>query len=310
MKVFIAGSSGLVGASLVRNAPRGFQLLTPSSTELNLLNKEQVHEFLTYHKPDAVLLAAAKVGGISANSRHRREFLTKNLQIQDSVIDSSRVLGVKSLIFLGSSCIYPRLATQPIKEQSLLTGPLESTNEGYAIAKIAGLKLCEAIAREDSLNYFSVMPTNLYGPNDNFHPENSHVPAALMRRFHEAKLEDLEEVRVWGTGTPFREFMHVDDLAEACWFLLRKKLGGKLINVGTGEGMSIAEFAKLMAKTVGYGGRITFDTSRPDGTPKKILDVSKVHALGWHHRISLPVGLDSTYRWFLQAWERGEVREH
>lgn len=310
MRVFIAGSSGLVGSSLVRNVPQGIELLTPDRTELDLLNKKLVQDFLNKHRPEAVMLAAAKVGGISANSRHQREFLTTNLQIQDSVIESSREVGVRTLLFLGSSCIYPRLAAQPIREESLLTGPLESTNEGYAIAKIAGLKLCEAIAREDGLNYFSVMPTNLYGPNDNFHPENSHVPAALMRRFHEAKEEKSEEVKVWGTGTPFREFMHVDDLASACWYLMNNPVRGEMLNVGTGEDISIAEFAKLMAKIVGFEGKISFDSSKPDGTPKKVLNVSRIRALGWRHKISLPDGLESTYKWFLEASKRGELREY
>lgn len=309
MKVFVAGGTGLVGSSLIRNTPIEINVVSPSRTELNLEDKSSVLDFLKKERPDSVILAAAKVGGISANSKNQRDFLAKNLEIQNSVIMSAREVGVENLVFLGSSCIYPREASQPISEESLLTGPLEPTNEGYAIAKIAGVRLCKAIAEEDGYRYFSLMPTNLYGPNDNFHPENSHVPAALIRRFHEAKLSKSPKVHVWGSGAPRREFMHVDDLAQACWQLMSIARGGDLINVGTGEDIAIADFARLVADTVGYTGELEFDVSKPDGTPRKLLDVSRIHEYGWRHKIELEVGLDSTYAWFNQALEKGELRE-
>lgn len=310
MKAFVAGGSGLVGSSLIRNAPSNLQVISPRRAELNLEDKPSVLEFMKRERPDAVILAAAKVGGVSANSRYQRDFLTKNLEIQDSVIMSACEVGVENLLFLGSSCIYPREASQPISEESLLTGPLEPTNEGYAIAKIAGVRLCKAIAEEDGYRYFSLMPTNLYGPNDNFHPENSHVPAALIRRFHEAKVRKLPKVEVWGSGAPRREFMHVDDLANACWELLTVARGGDLINVGTGEDIAISDFARLVSETVGYSGEIEFDISKPDGTPRKLLDVRRAHDYGWKHRIPLDVGLKSTYEWFNQALEKGALREY
>ena len=310
MKAFVAGGSGLVGSALIRNAPSGIEVISPKRIELNLEDKPSVLQFLKRERPQTVILAAAKVGGISANSKYQRDFLSKNLEIQDSVIMSAREVGVENLVFLGSSCIYPRDASQPIREESLLTGALEPTNEGYAIAKIAGVRLCKAIAEEDGYRYFSLMPTNLYGPNDNFHPENSHVPAALIRRFHEAKIRKLPKVEVWGSGAPRREFMHVDDLADACWQLLSVAQGGDLINVGTGEDIAISEFAKLVSETVGYGGEIKFDISKPDGTPRKLLDVRRAHDYGWKHRIPLDVGLKSTYEWFNQALEKGVIREY
>lgn len=310
MKVFVAGGSGLVGSALIRNAPSGIEVISPKRIELNLEDKLSVLQFLKRERPQTVILAAAKVGGISANSKYQRDFLAKNLEIQDSVIMSAREVGVQNLVFLGSSCIYPRDASQPIREESLLTGPLEPTNEGYAIAKIAGVRLCKAIAEEDGYRYFSLMPTNLYGPNDNFHPENSHVPAALIRRFHEAKVRKLPKVEVWGSGTPRREFMHVDDLANACWQLLNIARGGDLINVGTGEDIAISNFAKLVSETVGYSGEIEFDASKPDGTPRKLLDVRRAHDYGWKHRIPLDAGLKSTYEWFNQALEKGALREY
>lgn len=309
MKTLVAGATGLVGSSLIRRAPNNVQLLTPTRAELDLAEKVSVREYLQDNKPDAIILAAAKVGGILANSRFQRDFLAINLEIQDAVIMSARDLGIKNLIFLGSSCIYPREARQPIKEEYLLTGPLERTNEGYALSKIAGVKLCEAIANEDNLNYFSLMPTNLYGPNDNFHPENSHVPAALISRFHNAKIKRGGEVTVWGTGTPRREFMHVDDLADACWHLLNIAPKGQLINVGTGNDVSISEFAELVAEIVGYRGKILFDHSKPDGTPHKTLDVSRINSFGWHAQIALRDGLETTYDWYQAALKRGEVRE-
>ena len=310
MKVFVAGGTGLVGSSLIRKTPKDMNVVSPSRNELNLEDKSSVLAFMRKEKPDAVILAAAKVGGIGANSRNQKDFLAKNLEIQNSVIMSAREVGVENLVFLGSSCIYPRATTQPILEESMLTGPLEPTNEGYAIAKIAGVRLCKAIADEDGYRYFSLMPTNLYGPNDNFHPENSHVPAALIRRFHEAKLRKLPKVEVWGSGTPRREFMHVDDLADACWQLLGVATGGDLINVGTGEDIAISDFARLVSITVGYSGEIEFDISKPDGAPRKLLDVHRAHAYGWKHRIPIDVGLENTYKWFRQALENGALREY
>ena len=267
-----------------------------------------VHDFLNQEKPDAIILAAAKVGGIEANAAHQKEFLLENLKIQNAVIEVASILRIENLLFLGSSCIYPKLANQPLSENSLLTGLLEPTNEGYAIAKIAGIKLCRSIYEELGLNYFSLMPTNLYGPNDNYDPHVSHVPAALMRKFHEAKIGGVEEVVVWGSGTPRREFMHVDDMAEACWYMLGKKVGGELINVGTGQDIEIGEFAKLIAKVVGFQGKIRYDFSKPDGTPRKVLDVSKIESFGWKHKIELEDGLEKTYAWYLAALMRGEVR--
>lgn len=230
------------------------------------------------------------------------------MKIQNSVIEAASLLYVPNLVFLGSSCIYPKFADQPISEQSLLKGQLEPTNEGYAIAKIAGIKLCRSIYEEQNLNFFSLMPTNLYGPNDNFNPKTSHVPAALMRKFHEAKISGSSEVVVWGSGTPRREFMHVDDMADACWYMLEQKAGGELINVGTGNDIEIREFANLIAEIVGFNGEIVFDTSKPDGTPRKVLDVSKVHSFGWKHRIDLVDGMKNTYAWYKHALEKGEVR--
>jgi GDP-L-fucose synthase len=263
---------------------------------------------LKKEKPDAVILAAAKVGGIEANSTNQKDFLLQNLKIQNSVIEAASLLQIRNLLFLGSSCIYPKFAVQPISEESLLKGQLEPTNEGYAIAKIAGIKLCRSIFEELKLNYLSLMPTNLYGPNDNFDPKVSHVPAALLRKFHEAKVAGSSEVVVWGSGTPRREFMHVDDMADACWFMLGQEAGGELINVGTGIDIEIREFALLIAKIVGFEGEIVFDTTKPDGTPRKVLDVSKIHSFGWKHRIDLVDGLEATYAWYKHALERGEVR--
>ncbi len=310
MKVFVAGGTGLVGSSLIRNAPKDFQIYSPSRAELNLEDKAAVFAALKREQPDAVVLAAAKVGGILANSKFQRDFLAKNLEIQDSVIMSARDLGIPKLVFLGSSCIYPRDAAQPISEDSLMTGPLEPTNEGYALAKITGVRLCKAISDEDGFSYFSLMPTNLYGPNDNFHPEHSHVPAALIRRFHEAKVKRTDTVKVWGSGKPRREFMHVDDLADACWTLLNKAEGGELLNVGTGEDVSIAEFAQIVADTVRFDGQIEFDTSKPDGTSRKLLNVERIHRYGWKHKIELKAGIARTYDWFVDALDRGIVREH
>lgn len=308
MRVFIAGDRGMVGTALQKTMPSTYKLIRAERSELDLRDAENVSKFLGEEKPDLIILAAARVGGISANSKYQRQFLLENLQIQNAILNSAADLLIPNLIFLGSSCIYPRLAPQPITEESLLTGPLEPTNEGYALAKIVGLKLCNAIYKDLGLNYFSLMPTNLYGPNDNYSLEDGHVPAALMRRFHEAKLSNQTSVKVWGSGKPKREFMHVDDLAKACWFLAEKKLGGELINIGTGIDIEISDFAKLMAELVGYKGEIEFDTSKPDGSPRKLLDVSKVHALGWQHTINLEDGLAETYQWFTDSLEKGAVR--
>jgi GDP-L-fucose synthase len=310
MKVYIAGHGGLVGRALLRSAPFGTQLVTSERAEVDLRNRTEVVNFLKSSAPDAIILAAAKVGGIGANSAHQKQFLLNNLEIQNAVIGAASELGIPNLIFLGSSCIYPKLADQPIQEKSLLTGPLEPTNEGYALAKIAGIRLCRAIFEEQGLNYFSLMPTNLYGPHDNFDKFSSHVPAALMRKFHEAKNSKAEYVEVWGTGEPRREFMHVDDMATACWFMLQRPGGGRgeLINVGTGKDLKIREFASLMAKVVEFEGEIRFDTSKPDGTPRKLLDVNKIHGYGWSHQIDLHEGLRSTYAWLCENLSAGGVR--
>jgi GDP-L-fucose synthase len=308
VKVFIAGHNGLVGSALLRTVPSGIQLLTAEKSDLDLTDRSMVLEFLISEKPDSVILAAAKVGGIGANSANQFEFLLQNLDIQNSVMSKSLEAGVKNFIFLGSSCVYPKLTSQPIKETSLLTGALEITNEGYALAKIAGIRLARAIFEKKNMNYFSLMPTNLYGPNDNFDIHSAHVPAALIRRFHEAKISRERSVSVWGTGTPTREFMHVDDLASACWFFLSKNLGGELINIGTGLKISIREFALLISSIVGFEGSIEFDRSKPDGTPEKLLDISKAKSLGWESKIPLVEGLSDTYNWFLETFETGKIR--
>ena len=308
MRVFVAGHQGLVGSAVLRTKPADAEVVVQSRSELLLTDKSAVLDFLKSNQIDAIVLAAAKVGGIGANSKDHKAFLLENLNIQNSVLAAASELGISKVVFLGSSCIYPKLAPQPISENSLLTGPLEATNEGYALAKIAGIRLCKAIYDQDSLNFFSLMPTNMYGPNDNFDKFASHVPAALMRKFHEAKSNNEPEVVVWGTGTPRREFMHVDDMARACWYMLDQEVGGELINIGTGEDVTIAEFAELMAKVVGYEGKIVYDTSKPDGTPRKLLDVSKAHSYGWKHQIELEDGLRQTYAWFIDALAKGEVR--
>jgi len=285
-------------------------MLVAPRSQINLEDFRSVYDFLGRERPDAIILAAAKVGGIEANVAHQKDFLLKNLKIQNAVIEAASVLGIENLLFLGSSCIYPKFAPQPLSENSLLTGLLEPTNEGYAIAKIAGIKLCRSIYEEQGLNYFSLMPTNLYGPNDNYDPRVSHVPAALMRKFHEAKINGAGEVIVWGSGMPRREFMYVDDMADACWYMLEQNVGGELINTGTGQDIEISEFAKLIAKVVGYQGNISYDSSRPDGTPRKVLDVTKIHSYGWKHKIELEDGLEKTYAWYRDALMKGEVRGH
>ena len=308
MKVFIAGHRGLVGSAVIRNAPDGIEVIRASREELDLRDRSAVKDFLKLSMPEAVILAAAKVGGIEANSRFQSNFLVENIEIQNSVITAAANLDIQNLIFLGSSCVYPKFASQPIKEESLLTGLLEQTNEGYALAKIAGIKLVQAIYNERRFKYISLMPTNLYGPNDNFDVQSSHVPAAFLRRFHEAKISGAVSVDVWGTGKPRREFMHVDDLARACWFMLDKNIGGELINIGTGIDISISEFARLVSNIVGYNGLIKFDESKPDGTPQKLLDTSKANSLGWHAQITLERGLAETYNWYINALKLGEIR--
>ncbi|WP_224999917.1 GDP-L-fucose synthase [Cesiribacter sp. SM1] len=301
-KIYVAGHRGMVGSAIYRALKKeGYHnLLTRSSSKVDLRNQVAVDKFFEEEKPEYVFLAAAKVGGIMANNTYRAEFLYDNLMIEANVIHAAYQHGVKKLCFLGSSCIYPKLAPQPLKEEYLLTGTLEQTNEPYAIAKIAGIKLCEAYRDQYGCNFISVMPTNLYGYGDNYHPENSHVLPALIRRFHEAKEAGLSEVVVWGTGTPKREFLFADDLAEACLFLMEHYNEKELVNIGTGEDISIGELAALVSDIVGYAGEIKFDTTKPDGTPRKLMDVSKLHALGWKHKTDLRAGIALAYEDFLQ----------
>jgi GDP-L-fucose synthase len=301
-KIFIAGHRGLVGSALIRQLQRdGFaNLITPDRAQLDLRSEADVDLFFAEQRPALVIFAAAKVGGIKANNDLPVEFLLDNLQIQNNVIRAAHEVDVRKLLFLGSSCIYPKHAPQPIPESALLTGPLEPTNEAYAIAKIAGIKLCQSYAREYGENFISAMPTNLYGPNDNFDLLSSHVLPALLRKAHEAKQQGDRELIVWGSGKPRREFMHVDDLAAACVFLLEKYDSAEIINVGCGEDISIRKLAELICDVVGFQGELTWDTTRPDGTPRKLLDVSKLHDLGWHHTIGLREGIARTYEWFLQ----------
>ncbi len=296
-KVYIAGHRGMVGSAIERKLIKeGFgNLILRSSSELDLRNQSAVAEFFAKEKPEYVFLAAAKVGGIMANDLYKGTFLYDNLMIQNNVIHSSYENNVSKLVFLGSSCIYPKLAQQPIKEEYLLTGELEPTNEAYAIAKIAGIKMCQYYREQYGCNYISLMPTNLYGPNDNYDLETSHVLPALIRKFHEAKLEGKESVNLWGTGTPKREFLHADDLADACYHLFQHHDSSEIINVGTGKDISIKELAELIKGLVGYNGRIDWDSSKPDGTPRKLLDVSRLTALGWEPKISLIEGIKRTY---------------
>lgn len=302
-KVYIAGHRGMVGSAIKRKLEKeGFtNFVVRTSSELDLRDQQKVAEFFEQERPDYVFLAAAKVGGIIANNTYRAEFLYDNLQIQNNIIHSSYLNGVKKLMFLGSSCIYPKMAPQPLKEDQLLTGLLEETNEPYAIAKIAGIKMCDAYRAQYGCNYISVMPTNLYGYNDNYHPQNSHVLPALIRRFHEAKENGTPSVTIWGTGSPKREFLFADDLAAACYYLMQNYDEPGLVNVGTGEDLSIKELAELVKQVVGYEGEIDFDTTKPDGTPRKLMDVSKLHATGWKHTIELPEGIKLAYHDFLSA---------
>jgi GDP-L-fucose synthase len=296
-KIFVAGHRGMVGSALVRRLQQaGFQqFLLAGSSDLDLRNQLEVNEFFRKEKPEYVFLAAAKVGGILANDTYRAEFLYDNLMIEANVIHAAWLNGVKKLMFLGSSCIYPKMAPQPLQEDALLTGLLEPTNEPYAIAKIAGIKLCDAYRAQYGCNFVSVMPTNLYGPNDNYHPQNSHVLPAMIRRFHEAKRDGLSAVTIWGTGTPRREFLHVDDLADACVYLMEHYNEPGLVNIGTGEDLSILELAQLVGRIVGFEGTIHCDASKPDGTPRKLMDVQKLHKMGWKARIDLETGIRSVY---------------
>ncbi len=308
--IYVAGDKGMVGSSIVRQLKKkGYRnIITKKRTELDLTNQKQVADFFHSEKIDQVYLAAAKVGGIHANYAYPAEFIYNNLMIECNTIKAAHDAGVNKLLFLGSSCIYPKYASQPIKEDALLTGTLEPTNESYAVAKIAGIKLCESYNRQFGRDYRSVMPTNLYGPNDNFHPENSHVIPALMRRFHEAKKSRASEVTVWGSGKPMREFLHVDDMAAASVYIMNLDIDKyheytspmlSHINVGTGIDCSIKELAETMAKVVGFNGEVSFDRTKPDGTPRKLLDVSRLRSLGWTAQISLSEGLSDTYQWFL-----------
>ena len=299
-RVFVAGDRGMVGSAIVRRlASEPCSTLTAERRMVDLRQQSVVHDWFSRNRPDVVVVAAGKVGGVHANNTMPIDFLYDNLMIEANLMHAAAETGVRKLLFLGSSCIYPRDAPQPITEDMLLTGPLEPTNEWYAIAKIAGIKLGQAYRRQRSLDFVSIMPTNLFGPGDNYHPEHSHVPAALIRRFHEAKVTHSRKVVVWGSGTPQREFLYVDDLADAAVFVLKNYSDQGFLNVGTGADITIAEFARLIANTVGYDGDILFDTTRPDGTPRKLLDVTKLHELGWHHKTGLREALAMTYQDFL-----------
>lgn len=303
-KIYIAGHRGMVGSAIHRQLiSRGFNnFVLRTSAELDLRDQAAVNAFFAEQKPEYVFLAAAKVGGILANNTYRAEFLWDNLSIQNNIIHSAHTHGTKKLMFLGSSCIYPKLAPQPLKEEYLLTGLLESTNEPYAIAKIAGIKLCEAYRDQYGCNFISVMPTNLYGINDNYHPENSHVLPALIRRFHEAKVDSTSQVAIWGSGTPKREFLYADDMAEACIYLMETYNEKEFLNIGTGEDISILDLAHLVAQVIGYQGDIVTNPEKPDGTPRKLMDVSKLHQLGWKHSTSLREGIRSAYEDFLSRY--------
>jgi GDP-L-fucose synthase len=308
--IFVAGGRGLVGSAICRTlAARGFtRVLAPGRADLDLRDRSSVERFFAVERPHYVFMAAAKVGGIVANDSYPADFIRDNLEIQTNVIDAAYRAGVRKLCFLGSSCIYPRLAPQPLQESSLLTGPLEPTNQWYAIAKIAGVKMCQAYALQYGFNAISVMPTNLYGPGDNFDLQTSHVLPALLRKFHAAKESGAADVTVWGSGTPRREFLYVDDLADALCFLMERYDSPEIINVGWGEDVTIAELAGLVADVVGYRGRIVFDRSKPDGTPRKLMDVGKIGALGWRARTRLPDGIRATYDWYLSEGQKTSTR--
>ncbi|WP_103134253.1 GDP-L-fucose synthase [Mesotoga sp. B105.6.4] len=299
-KIYVAGHNGLVGSAIMRKLEsEGFRnIVTRTFEELDLTDQKATWEFFEKERPEYVFLAAAKVGGIQANSVYPADFIYINLMIECNVIKASHEFGVKKLLFLGSSCIYPKMAPQPIKEEYLLSGYLEETNEPYALAKISGMKMCQYFNKQYGTNFISVMPTNLYGPNDNFDLNTSHVLPALIRKFHEAKVNNAPYVEIWGTGTPRREFLFVDDLADACLFLMKNYSGNDFFNVGTGEDVTIRELAELIGEVVGYKGELKFDTSKPDGTPRKLLDVTRIHEAGWRHRTELKEGLTKTYDWY------------
>lgn len=299
-KIYIAGHRGMVGSAIMRNLKsKGYtNFITKTSKELDLRNSQAVSDFFIEEKPEYVFLAAAKVGGIQANNVYRGDFIYENLMIQNNVIHNSYLNGVKKLLFLGSSCIYPKLAPQPLKEEYLLTGLLEETNEPYAIAKIAGIKMCESYKRQYGCNFISVMPTNMYGPNDSYNLNNSHVLPALIRKFHDAKENNLPSVEMWGTGLPMREFLHADDLGDACVFLMNNYNGEQFVNIGSGKDLTIKDLALLIKNIVGFKGEITHDLSKPDGTPRKLMDVSYLHSLGWKHKIELPEGIKQVYEDF------------
>lgn len=317
--VFVAGHKGMVGSAICRllSADTNIQLLTADRKDLDLTNQDQVKQFFNSEKIDEVIIAGAKVGGINANNLYPAEFIYENILIQSNIIHQSHLNDVNKLLFLGSSCIYPKYAEQPIKENSLLSGPLESTNEPYAIAKIAGIKMCESYNRQYKRDYRSVMPTNLYGPGDNYHPEDSHVIAGLLMRFHKAKIENLDNVTVWGSGRPKREFLYIDDMARACCFIfnLNKDLYSKElnynnshINIGSGKEISILDLSNIIKKIVGFKGNIIFDQSKPDGTPRKLLDISRLDSLGWQSKIDLFEGLNKTYAWLQDSIKKGNFR--
>ena len=305
-RIFVAGHNGLVGGAIVRHLEAaGFSnVIVRSRKETDLENQSAVLKLFLEEKPEYVFMAAAKVGGILANSSYPVDFIRSNLMVQNNIIDASFYSGVKKLQFLGSSCIYPKLCPQPIKEEYLLTGALEPTNEFYAIAKIAGIKMCQAYHRQHGMNAISLMPTNLYGPGDNFDLNSSHVMPALIRKFHDAKLAGSAEVVMWGTGTPMREFLHVDDLADACVYLMQTYNSPEIVNIGTGEDVTIRELADIVKEVIGFGGEIVQDLTKPDGTPRKLLDVSKLHGLGWKHQTDLRTGIETTYRWFLENQDK------
>ena len=303
-KIYVAGHRGLVGSAIVRNLEeKGYtNIIYRTHKELDLTNQEAVRRFFEEEKPEYVFLAAAKVGGIHANNTYPADFIYENLMIQNNVIKAAHDFEVKKLLFLGSTCIYPKMAQQPIKEEYLLTGSLEETNEAYAVAKIAGLEMCKFFKRQYGDNFISCMPTNLYGPNDNFDLKNSHVLPALIRKFHEAKVNNSEAVEVWGTGTPLREFLYVDDMADACVFLMENYDGEQHVNIGTGEEVSIRELAETVKEVVGFDGELVFNTEMPDGTPRKLTTVDKLHGLGWKHKVSLDKGIRLAYNWFLENY--------
>lgn len=305
-KIYVAGHEGLVGSALVRRlVADGYNnLVCKPFSELDLRRQADVEEFFSENRPEYVLLAAARVGGINANNSYPADFIRDNILIQTNVIEAAYRFGVRKLLFLGSSCIYPKFAPQPLKEEYLLTGELEPTNDAYAIAKIAGIKMCQAYNKQYGCNYISVMPTNLYGPGDNFDLETSHVLPALIRKFHEAKINNKEEVIIWGTGMPLREFLYVDDLADACVFLMNEYDGSDIVNIGAGKDLTISELAELVKRVTGFNGEIVYDSSKPDGTPRKLLDVSRLNSMGWEAKTSLEEGIRHTYQWFKGAGVR------